>query len=119
MVPIPGTIVPAANSEGRGDYAQAIARALRGELGQSARAAKTIMRWTGSSERAAKYWLQGSRGPSGWQLILLAKNSDAVLQEFLRMSGRDLFKVSIELEAAEASLARATAIMRALRTDVL
>jgi hypothetical protein len=75
------------------------------------------MRWTGASERAAKYWLAGSRAPSGWQLILLARYSDAILHEFLGMAGRDLFKVAIELDAAEASLARATAILRALRME--
>lgn len=117
MVQTMGTTVRATGSEIRLEYALAISRALREELGQSARAAKTIMRWTGVSERAAKYWLAGSRAPSGWQLILLARYSDAILHEFLRMTGRDLLKVSIELAAAEAALARATAIIRALRME--
>lgn len=116
MVRKSGTTVPPEGVEFRLEYMLAVARALQMELGQSARATKTIMRWTGVSERAAKYWLAGSRAPSGPQLILLARNSDAILHEFLRMSGRDLFKVSIELEAAEASLARASAIVRALRS---
>ncbi|MBX4954736.1 hypothetical protein [Rhizobium lentis] len=117
MVQIMGTTVPGTANEIRVEYALAISRALQEELGQSARAAKTIMRWTGASERAAKYWLAGSRAPSGWQLILMARYSDAILHEFLRMTGRDLLKVSIELAAAEASLVRATAIIRALRIE--
>lgn len=117
MVLKTGTIVPTTAAELRSEYARAVSRSLQKELGQSARAAKTIMRWTGASERAAKYWLAGLRAPSGSQLILLARNSDAILYEFLRMSGRDLFKISIELEAAETSLARASAILRALRAE--
>lgn len=116
MVRKSGTTVPPSAAESRREYSLAVSRALRDELGRSARAAKTIMQWTGASERAAKYWLAGSRAPSGPQLILLARNSNAVLHEFLRLSARDLFTVSIELDAAEASLARASAILRALRS---
>lgn len=115
MVRKSGTTVPPNGAEFRREYMLAVARALQTELGQSARATKTIMRWTGASERAAKYWLSGSRAPSGPQLILLAKNSDSILHEFLRMANRDLFEVSIELEAAETALARASAIVHAMR----
>lgn len=117
MVPNKGTFVPAHNAEIRNDYAVAISKALREELGTSARATKTVMRWTGVSDRAAKYWLSGMKAPGGWQLVLLAKNSDAVLHAFLRMANRDLFKLSIELNAAQASLARAAAIIKALRSE--
>jgi hypothetical protein len=46
------------------------------------------MRWTGASERTAKYWLSGERGPSGEHLILLAQHSDAVLETILTMAMR-------------------------------
>lgn len=115
MVPISGTQVPAQAANHRNDYKVSIARALQAELGQSARAAKTIMRWTGASERAAKYWLSGAKAPGGWHLVLLARNSDAVLHEFLHLCGRNFYEVSLELDAAETSLARATAIIQALR----
>ena len=59
-------------------YRKAIADALRRELGPTHQAIKTAMRWTGASERTAKYWLSGERGPSGEHLILLAQHSDAV-----------------------------------------
>lgn len=115
MVPNMGTTVPPRNGEIRRLYTTSVSQALREELGQSAQAAKTIMRWTGASERAAKYWMSGSRAPSGWQLVLLAKNSDAVLHKFLHLCCRDLYGVPLELDAAEVSLARATAIIRAVR----
>jgi hypothetical protein len=43
------------------------------------------MRWSGASERAArywfavKYWFSGERGPSGDHLVARARPSDAVL----------------------------------------
>ena len=60
-------------------YRKAISDTLRRELGPTHQAIKTVMRWTGASERTAKYWLSGERGPSGEHLIRLAQHSDAVL----------------------------------------
>ncbi len=114
MVPIKGTIVHGGDAKLRNGYVTTISEALRRDLGSSAPAIKTIMRWTGASNRAAKYWLAGERGPGGWHLIQLAKNSDAVLHAILTMADRDIFEISIELNAAQASLARAAAIISAL-----
>ena len=47
-----GTTVPSAADQAR--YRQAIADALRRELGPTHQAIKTVMRWTGASERTAK-----------------------------------------------------------------
>ncbi len=69
-------------------YREAIAEALRRELGPTHQAIKTVMRWTGAGERTAKYWLSGERGPSGEHLIRLAQHSDAVLITTLTMAGR-------------------------------
>jgi hypothetical protein len=115
MFPKKGTIVPQDSNRPGGIYAAAIAEALRSELGSSFRATKTVMRWTGASDRAAKYWLAGTRGPDGWHLILLARNSDAVLHTLLKLADRDLFELAIELNAAKAALGRAVAIIDALR----
>ncbi|NRP75477.1 hypothetical protein ILFOPFJJ_06400 [Ensifer psoraleae] len=115
MVPIKGTIVPARATQTREHYAIGISQALRDDIGANPPAIKTIMRWTGASDRAVKYWLTGERGPGGWHLVQLARNSDAVLHAFLDRAGRDLFRISIELNAAEASLARAMAIVREMR----
>ena len=69
-------------------YRKAIADTLRRELGPTHQAIKTGMRWTGASERTAKYWLSGERGPSGEHLIRLAQHSDAVLITILTMAER-------------------------------
>lgn len=114
MVPKKGTTVQRGGNTSDREYATAIASALRGELGNSARATKTLARWTGASERAAKHWMSGLRGPGGKNLILLARNSDAVLHCVLKMTNRDVFEVSIELHAARAALFRAVALIDAL-----
>jgi hypothetical protein len=108
MVPKTGTVGSAQ------DCAKAIAEALRIELGNSARAAKTIAKWTGASDRAAKYWLAGTRCPSGRQLILLAMHSDAVLEAFLKLARRDQLGVALDLNAAQVSLDRASSIISEL-----
>jgi len=53
------------------DYAASIATALRGELGDSHQAIKTVMRWTGATDRTAKNWVTGIRGPTGEHLIII------------------------------------------------
>lgn len=88
-----GTVVPKMGTTlhlaaGQTRYRKAIADALRRELGPTHQAIKTAMRWTGASERTAKYWLSGERGPSGEHLILLAQHSDAVLLTILTMAER-------------------------------
>ena len=69
-------------------YRETVAKALRSELGPTHQAIKTAMRWTGASERTAKYWLSGERGPSGEHLIRLAMHSDAVLLMILTLAER-------------------------------
>jgi hypothetical protein len=78
----------AGESGGGEAYAAAVAAALRSELGGTRSAAKSLMRWTGASERTAKAWLGGISGPSGEHLIALLRNSDAVFALVLRLSGR-------------------------------
>ena len=114
MFPKKGTIVPKSHSRSDGRYAAAISSALKQELGSSSRATKTVMRWTGASDRAAKYWLSGTRGPDGWNLILLARNSDAVWLSLLALADREVFELAIELKAAKAALLRALALIDAL-----
>lgn len=115
MFPKKGTSVPKAGNGLGSAYATSIANALRDELGTSAQATKTVMHWTGASDRAAKYWLSGNRGPDGRNLILLARSSDAVLHSLLRMADRDAYELTIELSAAKAALLRAMAVIDALR----
>lgn len=60
------------------DYAELIADALRQEHGNTHRTVKTIMHWTGASERSVKNWLSGEFGPSGYFLMRLCVKSPAV-----------------------------------------
>src|SRR5208282_5820902 len=71
-----------------GSYAVEISLALRQNLGDTHRAVKTLMRWTGASERTVKNWLSGSSGPRGEHLIALVHRSDEVLEAVLRLAGR-------------------------------
>lgn len=70
------------------DYADALASALRAELGDTHRAVKTVMKWTGASERAVKNWMSGERGPHGRYLVKILRHSDAALQTILAASRR-------------------------------
>jgi hypothetical protein len=86
------------------DFTVAIGQALRAELGTTRQAAKSIMKWTGSSERSAKNWLAGTHSPSGWHLIMLAKQSDSVMAVMLIMAGRELNVSALSLSALRSDL---------------
>lgn len=90
------------------EFAQVIASALKVEFGATRHGAKTIMRWTGTSQRTAKNWLSGSHGPSGVHLVLLARESNAVLKAILLMADRP-----------ELSLGSNLLSLRRLLTDTL
>ena len=103
-----GNKFPAAPEPGSAEYASSIAGALRTELGQSHRATKTLMRWTGASDRTAKNWLGGSCGPSGHHLICLARESDTVLATVLGLAGRNRQLVGANLLQIRCALINAT-----------
>lgn len=69
-------------------YAQVTAEALKFDLGGSNRTIKTVMKWTGASERTVKGWLSGSNGPRGEHFIALLSNSDALFDRVLGLTGR-------------------------------
>ncbi|QND63660.1 hypothetical protein HB777_06935 [Mesorhizobium loti] len=98
-------------------YAAAIAKALASEVGTSRLATKTVMFWTGASDRSARHWLNGDHGPGGLHLILLARNSTAVMRTVMRLADRHGFELAIELSAARTALIRATAIVEALSSN--
>lgn len=70
------------------EFAQVIASALKVEFGSTRHSAKTIMKWTGTSQRTAKNWLSGTHAPSGVHLVLLARESNAVLKAILLLADR-------------------------------
>ena len=78
-------------------YPTAVARALQRQLGGTHQAVKTVMRWTGASERTVKNWFAGSSGPSGQHLVALARRSDEVLAMFLALTGRQQIAAEIKL----------------------
>ena len=105
MFPKTGNTFPNISSNPNGtDFAVAIGLALKSELGTSRQAAKAIMKWTGASERSAKNWLAGTHSPSGWHLVMLAKQSDSVMAVMLIMAGRELNVSALSLSALRADL---------------
>jgi hypothetical protein len=86
MLPKTGIVLPKA--EVLGPYAQAIAYALKAELGGTHQAVKTVMGWTGAGERTVKNWIAGISGPSGDHLVKLIQHSVPVLQVLLILGGR-------------------------------
>ncbi|QXX76121.1 hypothetical protein [Methylovirgula sp. HY1] len=88
----------------REKFEQGISTALKSELGPTHRAVKTLMSWTGASERTAKHWLAGTHGPSGRHLIQLARHSDAVLFYFLAAADRSFIVPGLHLVAMRTKL---------------
>lgn len=87
-------------------FRRLISVALQNELGGSRRATKTVMRWTGASERSVKNWLAASHGPSGEHLVRLARHSDEVFELFLLMAERKPILTTTSLVQLRASLAQ-------------
>jgi hypothetical protein len=106
MLPKMGKGFPKRDGKGGGglSYPGVIAAALRSELGDTHQAIKTVMRWTGASERTAKNWLASSRGPTGEHLLMLVRNSNAVFEAVLRLSGREASLTAIDLLEARTKL---------------
>ena len=96
------------------EYQAAIAAALKRELGGSHRAIKTVMKWTGVSERTAKNWIAGFHGPAGEHLIELLRNSDQVVATVLSLSTRTEFQIAAELQEARETLLQALGTVDAL-----
>jgi hypothetical protein len=69
-------------------YAALISRALSDSLGETHRAVKTLMRWTSANERTVKNWLTGRHGPAGDHLLVLLRESKAVMLAVLTAAGR-------------------------------
>jgi hypothetical protein len=86
-------------------YAAGVALALRTELGDSHRAVKAVMAWTGASERTVKNWLSAKSGPSGEHLIALVRHCDSVLDAVLKMADRERSAIAVNLIDARSRVA--------------
>jgi hypothetical protein len=114
MFPKKGNFFPGGNDRENGSakYAAMIAQALRRELGSSHRATKTVMHWTGASERTAKHWLAGHYGPGGGYLIVLMHESEAVYEAILTAAGRRDAVLAARMLAARGGVAEVMALVR-------
>jgi hypothetical protein len=97
------------------DYIEQISNALRLELGGTGAAVKTIMRWTGASDRSARNWMSGSGSPCGYHLLRLARECDAVFEVILDLTSRQEARLGVDLHAAEVAIARAMGAFETLR----
>lgn len=109
--PFPNGAVPPSERE----FAHAIGAALRGELGASRRATKTVMVWADVSDRTARGWLHGSHSPGGRHLLALSAHSQRVMGLFLSLAGQDRIRVSLHLSAIESELQEALATIQKIR----
>jgi hypothetical protein len=115
MLPKKGKSFPGGKNPG--PYTTAIAQALRRGLGDTHRAVKTAMRWTGASERTVKNWFAGVNGPSGQHLLALIRNSDEVLEIFLRLAGREQTVAANKLVEARNKLTEIFALIQTLMDE--
>ena len=113
MFPKKGKVFPAGNDgeNGNENYASMIATALRSELGNTHQATKTVMRWTGANERTVKHWFAGHHGPGGDYLIVLMRESDAVLEAVLTAAGRRDAIIAARVLAAHHTMVEAMAMV--------
>ncbi len=81
----------------RQEYQNAVAVALKRELGGSHRAIKTLMKWAGVSERTGKNWLNGTHAPSGENLVSLMRNSDEAMAIVLKLAEREEQRCALQL----------------------
>ena len=79
------------------DFHRLIAVALRNELDNARQTIKTIMQWTGASERTVKNWLAATHGPSGEHLVHLAQHSDEIFELFLLLAERKPVLTTVSL----------------------
>jgi hypothetical protein len=117
MLPKTGKVLPpqGGDSGRRLPYAAAVAAALQRELGDTHRAIKIVMRWTGASDRSARTWINGLGSPSGYHLLRLARECDAVFEVVLDLTDRQEAKLGVDLHAAEVAIARAMGAFETLR----
>jgi hypothetical protein len=107
MLPKTGKVFPrrAGDACAGDDYAVVIGTALREELGNTHQSVKTVMSWTGASERTVKNWFAGASGPSGAHLIAIVRHSDAAFAALMVLAGRNYALAAKKLVDARNTLA--------------
>ncbi|HEV2515155.1 MAG TPA: hypothetical protein VGV07_07890 [Devosia sp.] len=87
-------------------FSTVISVALHNELGNTRQTVKTIMQWTGASERTVKNWLAATHSPSGEHLVHLARHSDEIFELILLMAERKPVVTTVSLIRLRAHLAQ-------------
>lgn len=101
---------PARRRRRGSSYSAAVSQALKVQMNGSSHATKTLMRWTGASERTVKGWLSGANGPCGEHLVELMGKSDEVWDALRGLANRQstelhhLLALKASLEVALVSL---------------
>ena len=113
VFPKKGKVLPDAGggADRQAIYAMTIAKALREEFGRAPNATKTVMRWTGASERTVKNWFAGSNGPTGEHLLELLRHSDPVHDALVNVTGRKKVITTAKLAALSDALTNALGII--------
>jgi hypothetical protein len=114
VLPKTGKRFPGGNDResGGSGYAAIIAGALAKELGDTHRAAKVLMGWTGAGERTGKHWLAGLHGPTGDHLLVLMQESDAVFEAVVTAINRRDAAIAARMLAAQRSLQEVASLMQ-------
>ena len=105
------------DAAGPGDFAAAVASALRAEFGTSPGSVKRVARLANANERAVRNWFEGKNGPSGTHLVALMRHSDAVTEVMLRLSGRGGLLGPLVLADARSKLREALALVDSLSPE--
>lgn len=116
-LPKTGNALHRASRVPKKEYELAIARALRSEFSSAKASVKTVMRWTGASERTVKGWFAGSFGPSAKHLVLLAASSEAVFACLLKLCGRPPIVQARQLAQVRDLMARTVQSIDSSLTD--
>lgn len=98
-------------------FADEVASALKRSFEGNRAGAKVVASWTGANEKTVKNWFAGRYGPSGENLVALARHSDEVLGMFLAVAGREELMVGVKLAAAERAIEELLSAVRGLAVD--
>jgi hypothetical protein len=114
VLPKTGKRFPGGNDRKNGGsgYTEIVATALAKELGDTHRAAKILMGWTGAGERTVKHWLAGIHGPTGDHLLVLMRESETVFEAILTAINRRDAAVAARILAAQGSLQEVASLMQ-------
>ena len=78
---------------------------------------KKVRQWTGAGERTIKNWLEGTCGPRGEHLLLLAYHSDDIFEAILSLTERDRNIAKLKLQLICDEMTRSLRAFRGLMDE--